>query len=324
MELTFEKSMEILEITDISKVNIGDLLQIEKKAKKRWHPDKVIHLNNTSVTHEYTVNFQLIEGAVKLVQSYLNGTFEAGEAFREHKERAYHEPEEVIRENAYDIQVTLKDLWNEIKQKKYKWHQEEVIVSKGFRLKDILIEDFNEDIAMLSVVSFFYGSLSLGLLSALLGILHPLLSAIGAFLWLLQTISCILGMLPLSRFWLPQSIQDIMFKLINIGLKVFYWAEQKGLESEGPWVSLLVMIPVLFAKLVKYVILLPIYEMAKIVVRDKVTGVVKRNVNYYANAADWYIEELMNKKPLAMNKDELFHLSIIYNELSDVKQFETV
>ncbi len=111
-----------------------------------------------------------------------------------------------------------------------------------------------------------------------------------------------------------------MFKLINIGLGIFNWAEQKGLEADGPWISLFVMIPVLFAKLVKYIILFPVYEIAKAIIGNKVVGIVKRKVDYYADAADWYIEELMNKTPLGMNRDELLHLSMIYSQLSDIRK----
>lgn len=45
-----------------------------------------------------------------------------------------------------------------------------------------------------------------------------------------------------------------------------------------------------------YLIMLPLYELAKIFVGDKVVGVVKQNVNYYADAAEWYVEELINRE----------------------------
>ncbi|MEJ0106555.1 MAG: hypothetical protein WDO19_30195 [Bacteroidota bacterium] len=96
-------------------------------------------------------------------------------------------------------------------------------------------------------------------------------------------------------------------------------AEEQGQNSTKPWVLLLVRIPVLFAKLIKYVLLFPLYELAKAIVGHKVLGIVKKKVNYYADAADWYIEQLINNNPDQMTRDELFHLSYIYSELSDVK-----
>lgn len=319
MPLTFDEAIELLEITDIEKVKIDDIPQLEKKSKKRWHPDKVTHLNNPEITKEYTEKFQKIEGACQLISSFLKGTYNAGEAYTQTSKTVYEEPEDVIRKNAPDIQEKLRSLWSMIKERKYKFEEKEVILSDGFKLKDIMAEDFKEDIAILSVVSFFYGIVSLGLLTIIAGWISPAFKIIVEIVWALQALSCILGFLPLSRFWLPAPIQDIMFRFINFGLGVYNWAEEQGQSSDKPWVTLLVRIPVLFAKLIKYVILFPLYELAKAIIGDKIVGIVKRKVNYYADAADWYIDNLLTKNPSEMTRDELFHLSHIYSELSDVK-----
>lgn len=320
MELTFDQAIELLEITEISKIKVEDLPQLEKKMKKRWHPDKVAHLQDPAITQEYTVKFQQIETACQMVFSYLQGTYQAGEAFTQTSSRVYEEPEEIIRKNAPDIQSTLKDLWNLIKEKKYKWTEKEVLLSDGFKLKDLLAEDFKEDIAMLSVVSFFYGLVILGLLTAIASAISPVLGGIVGFIWVLQALSCVLGFAPLSRFWIKnEQVQDVMFKFINFGLGIYNWAEEQGQTSTKTWVVLLIRLPVIFAKIIKYIIMFPLYELAKIFIGDKVVGVVKQNVNYYAEAADWYVDELINKNPNDMTSEELFHLSYLYTELSDVK-----
>lgn len=320
MELTFDQAIELLEITDMSKIQVEDIPQLEKKMKKRWHPDKVAHLSDPAITQEYTVKFQQIETACQMVYSYLQGTYQAGEAFTQTSNKVHDEPEEVIRKNAPDIQTTLKDLWNLIKEKKYKWTVKEVLLSDGFKLKDLLAEDFKEDIAMLSVVSFFYGLVILGLLAAIAVAINPILGGIVGFIWVLQALSCVLGFAPLSRFWLKnQQVQDIMFKFVNFGLGIYNWAEEQGQTSTKTWVVLLIRLPVIFAKIIKYIIMLPLYELAKLFVGDKVVGVVKQNVNYYADAAEWYVDELISKNPNDMTSEELFHLSYLYTELSDVK-----
>lgn len=321
MELTFDKAIELLEITDISKIKIEDIPQLEKKAKKRWHPDKVTHLNDPAITEEYTVNFQQVEAACQMVYSYLKGTYQAGDAFSftDKKHSVHEEPEEIIRKNAPNIQSTLKNLWPFVKEKKYKWEEKEVVLSDGFKLKDLLHEDFKEDIAMLSIISLFYGILFLGLLTLIGNAISPVLGTIIGIILILHVLACVLGFSPLSRFWLPPVISDIMIKFINFGLGVYNWAEEQGQTSSKGWVVLLIRIPVLFAKLVKYIILLPLTELAKVFVGDKIVGVVKQRVNYYADAADWYVDELITKNPNEMTSDELFHLSYLYTELSDVK-----
>lgn len=321
MELTFDKAVELLEITDISKIKSDDIPKLEKKAKKRWHPDKVSHLNDPAITKEYTANFQLVETACQMIFSYLEGKYKAGDAFSfsDKKHTVHEEPEEIIRRNAPTIQATLKNLWSFIKEKKYKWVEKEVVLSDGFKLKDLLREDFKEDIAMLSIVSLFYGLLFLGGLTLIGSAISSGLGTIIGVILLLHVLACFLGFAPLSRFWLPPFISSIMIKFINFGLGVYNWAEEQAQTASNGWPVLLVRIPVLFAKLIKYIILLPLTELVRAIVKDKIVGIVKQKVNYYADAADWYIEELINKNPQQMTAEELFNLSYLYSALGDVK-----
>lgn len=321
MELTFEHAIELLEITDISKISIEEIPQIEKKAKKRWHPDNVTHLNDAEITKEYTTNFQQIEGACAMVTSYLNGTYHAGDAFADSdiNEKEYREPEDIIRENGVEIQTTLRNLWSFIKEKKYKWSEKEVVLSDGYKLKDLIDEDFKEDLAMLSIISFFYGLILFGILTAIGAAISHAIGTIIAIIWMLQALSCVLGLAPLSRFWLPESVSNIMLKFINFGLGIYNWAEERGQASGSVWAILFIRLPVLFAKLIKYIILFPLTELTKAIVGDKVVGVVTQKVNYYAEAAEWYIDELISKNPDEMTSEELFHLSYLNSELSDVK-----
>jgi hypothetical protein len=297
------------------------IAQLEKKAKKRWHPDRVAHLKDPTITEEYTINFQQVEGAYQMIYSYLNGTYQAGGAFSftDKKQTVHEEPEKVIRNNVPNIQTSLRDLWTFIKEKKYKWSVKEVLLSDGFKLKDLLEEDFKEDLAMLSVISFFYGLIFLGIFTAIAASINPVFGTIVGIIWFLQALSCFLGFAPLSRFWLPRSVTDVALKFINFGLGIYNWAEEQVQSSDKGWLLLFIRLPVLFAKLVKYIVLFPITELVKIFVGDKIVGVVKQNVNYYAEAAEWYIEELLTKNPNEMSSEELFHISYLYSELKDVK-----
>lgn len=96
-ELSFDKAVELLEITDISKISLNDIVNLAKKAKKRWHPDRISHLKDDEITKEYTLNFQQIDDACELISNYLNGTYKAGEAFSSTTDYFQEEPEEIIR-----------------------------------------------------------------------------------------------------------------------------------------------------------------------------------------------------------------------------------
>lgn len=316
-QLTFDQAIEILEISDISKISKEEVPQLEKKSKKRWHPDKVAHLKDPAITKEYTQKFQQIEMACIMIVAYLAGTYQAGETFSQPHKNVYRDPEEIIRENAPEIQQTLQNLWAPIKEKKYKWSSKDVLISDGFKLKDLLSEDYREDMALLSIISFFYGFLILGILTAIATAMTPVLGVVVGIILLVQVLSCIIGFLPLSRFWLPVELNDVMLKFINFGLGIYNWAEDQIQNSDKAWVILLVRLPVLFAKLVKYVIIFPLYEIAKAVIGDKVVGVVYQKVNYYADGAEWYIDELIVKNANEMTSEELFDLSYFNTELSD-------
>ena len=174
---------------------------------------------------------------------------------------------------------------------------------------------------MLSIVSLFYGTVTLGILTALAGLVSPILGSLVGLIWLAQLIFCVLGVLPLSRFWLPEQAQDVMVRLVNFGLGAYHWAESRAEESASVWVLLLVRGPVLLAKAAKYVVLLPAYELAKVFVGDRVVGVVTTDVSYFAEAAEWYIEELLGKDPQEMVDEELYHLSYLYRELGQVGSY---
>jgi hypothetical protein len=319
-ELTFDKANELLEISNISRISNNEILEIKRRARKRWHPDKVAHLKDPEITKEYTLKFQQIEDACHMVSAYINGTYQAGEAFYSSNTNhsIYEEPEEVIRKNANNIQIKLRALWGFIRDRKYKFSMKIVTLCDGYKLKDLLYEDFKEDIAMLSIVSFFYGFILIGILTAIGSAINPGIGSLISIFGILQAFSCFLGLLPLSRFWLPNAIQSIMLWFVNFGLGIYNWAENES-QSAVWWVQILVAIPNLFALALKYIILFPLYEVAKAIVNDKVIGIVKDNVNYYADAAEWYIDELISKNPNEMSSEELFHLSYLYSELSDVK-----
>lgn len=322
MEISFDKAIELLEIADISKLTVADIPIIEKKAKKRWHPDRVIHLGDPETTKEYTVNFQQVEPACQLIYSYITGSYKAGNAYTYSRPSDREEPEEIIRQNAAEMQAWLNRNWSKVKEIRFKWAEEEVVLSDGFKLRDLLTEDFKEDIALLSVISFYYGIFLFGILTALAAITQlPIVIGTVLLIWAVHVLACALGVAPLSRFWLPPVVSEVMIRFINFGLGIYHWAERQGQTSSNNWVVLLIRLPVLFGKLVKYVILFPLYELAKILIGDKVLGVVKTKVSYYAGIAEWYAEQLMSKLPQDMTRDELFDLSHLHSELRHVEDY---
>ena len=318
MKLTFDQAIELLEITDISKVKAADIPRIRRKMQTRWHPDVVASQKDPALTQEYTTKFQQVELACELILSYLNGSYHAGEAFTGTSSRKQQETKDILRQEAPQMQELLKSLWNLIQERKYKWSIREDILSDGYKVRDLLDRDYKEETAVLSIVSFYYGLVFLAIMLVIANAINSALGTIVAIVCLLQSLSCILGFIPLSRFWLPEQVSNVMVWFINFGLVFYKWAERNWQHSKG-WAILIIRLPVFFAKLVKYIILLPLTELAKALVGNKVMGLVKQKTNCYAEASDWYIEYLINSDSADLSEEELIHLSILHTELSDVK-----
>jgi len=312
--LTFDSAIEILEITDISKVELSNVPKIIKKAKARWHPDRIARFQDEAEIAKYTKAFQLIEPAAELVKAYLNGEYKIGDRYEKKQERVYEEPSDVIRKNATSIQDFLNKVWSKVKSNKYKHFEKEEILSDGFSLKDLLDKDFKEDLVIPAILSFVFGPLALIIPVIIAAIINQVLGSIVMIFILLHMIFCLLGFLPLSRLWLPNILVSIMIWFINFGFNVYLYLVSK---EENTVVTILLLIPYWLALAIKYLVLFPINLIAKIIIGDKIVGVVKEKVNYYAGLADWYISELIAKDYNQMNEEELFDLSYLYKEFKE-------
>ncbi len=316
--ITFDQAAEILEITNVEELTLEFLNKRIIRAKKRWHPDTIAHLNDKDLLDTYTKNFKLIDPAAKLILAYLKGEYGVKDKFQNVHYAQTKEPFEIIRENAREMQIKLNRLWEMIKEKKYKHTVEEIVLSNGFVLKELLSRDFKKDIAMLAVISFVTYNSTLGLLTLVLGMFYPVIGLIGGGFWLSHAFFNFLAFLPLSRFWLPEKLQYLMFWFVGIGLKIHNWLSFVFQFNLGA--MLVLQFIILMGKFFKYIILFPLYEVAKLMVGNRVVGVIKQKTNYYANVAEWYIKYLIQKSPAEMDEQELYDLSYLYTELIDVEK----
>lgn len=313
--LSFDRAIELLGISDVRSLTEEDLVRIGKVARKRWHPDNVSHRGNAADVERYTTNFQLVDYAVAEVRNFLEGSLHAGPATVGASGARSDAAEDVIRREATSIQAHLRAIWEAVKASQFMHSQNSVRISDGFRLGDLLNEDFKDDIAALSVVSCVYGGLVFGIGAAVAGAISPLLGIPAGLFALAQVLSCVLGALPLSRFWLPSSVQEWMVWFVNLGVRIYRFFERETAPSENLLVQFLVQGPALLAVIVKYVVLWPSYEIAKLSIGDKIVGVVDQSVDYYGGFADWYVDQLLGKQPVSMTRDELLDLGQLYSVL---------
>jgi hypothetical protein len=212
---------------------------------------------------------------------------------------------------------TLKEVWPLVKERQFQQQVKEVVISDGFLLKDALREDFKDGLAKSTLISFWMYNSTIGILTIIALIFFPTIGKIGFICWLIHTLCCFLGALPLSRLWLPDRVQVIVFGIADIGTHIF------NIISRIFTFSIVIQVSLWFTKamatLVQYIVLFPLYELARLAVGNRVVGAVKQQLVLYADIWEDHIEELLDKSPNSMNIDELYTLFHLYSNLPDVK-----
>lgn len=325
-QLPLDQVLRILELTNLTKTTENDFPAIKRKAMRRWHPDSVMHTKDEERIKEYTRNFQSIDAALTDLAYYLkHGPEEKGAAVAEEVQkadfRASKTPDtvEVLRKEAPRMQKKLRDLWETIKEKGYKQQDEMQIIFEGWKIKDLLVQDIKDGIPALAISSLFNGfflCVVLALLGSAAG--GNGLAGIVFLAWLIQAAACLITILPLSRFWLPNGLDEFILNLVNAGALLHHGAEKIGLTKIG-FFQLLFGIPALLGRLTQWIILYPLYVLVGEFAGEKSIGKIYRLNVYYAGLASWHIEELINKAPAQMTEEELYHLAHAYAELKDVK-----
>lgn len=313
--MTLDEAIELLEITtDLDSLTEKELYEKRKRAMRRWHPDP--HTDE-AVKARYEQHFKRIEPAVQLLLQYLNGTYIPGQPFEESQSAGRGISEEELRREAPQYKERIHSAWEQIRRQGWKMGSQETILSDGFSLRDKLREDLNDDIAALSILSFFSGFYAFAAL-AIPAAFFPILFYLATPLFLFHTLCCLVLLLPLSRLWLPGKLADVALFSGNTGLRIGDFI----LSNLGRWAifRMLVMWPFYFAKGASLLIVRPLYELVGHLLKDKVVGVKKRMVRYFNDFyPEAYVDLLLGKDPAQMDYIELVHLSDIYQTCQQFK-----
>ncbi|PCI19434.1 hypothetical protein COB64_03825 [Candidatus Wolfebacteria bacterium] len=325
-EITLDQAIRLLVITDIKKLKAEDLKVVERKIKSRWHPDLVHHKRETdpNLYQRFQENFIAIEPCIAFLESYLRDQETVYEQPIREKEYAPGEEELGLSYEVIEmVQEMIQEVWTFVKSTKYKYHTKEFVVSKGFILREVLMEELKDDIPIQSVVAWASATVILIWL-VIIGryIEIPLWTNGLLAIWCIHTIACFLMFLPLSRIWLPDKVLTVTLWLVNFGNRIH--RKTYGKPGCNPIVAIVYGIPVFIANVIalifKKVILYPLYSIAGLFLGDKTVGQVKEEINFYGGYAERYIEKLITMAPQAMNRKQVLDLSSIFTELKNAKQ----
>ncbi len=309
--MTIDQAIELLEITeDIDQISAETLVQKQKRARKRWHPDRRATADDAT-KKRYEENFKNIDLAIQAILQYQQkGYMPRDEDIdpNEDFDLRTKQKEETSRKQAPEWMTYIQKVWAPIKHKNWQITQKEVLMSDGFRLRDKLREDLQDENSIWPIVTIFAG-FYLFIVLSIIGIFFPIIFILLVPAFLIHTILCFLLALPLSRIWLPYWLYDLASKSYELILKVAIFMD------ETKWLRSLIRYPWYFANGFSILILRPIYELAGYLWRDKVVGIKKRRITYFHDYETGYVDALLQKSPEAMNRSELKHLFNIYNKV---------
>ncbi len=332
-DITLEKAIEILGITNLEDLKTEDLDKLCKKAQKRWHPDRVAYLNSEETIEKYKRNFQLIDKAKDCIKRYLEGEINQQNAYSQNYDASSQdESEDITRRNAPKMQNILRKVWETIKEQGYKRTHEKTMVYEGSTLKDALKSDIEDKIPEICVISFFSG-IALIVISLfatfivggiivsetvpqLKDFLSRSLEIMFAIIFYLHVFSCFVAVLPISRYWLHPFIYSFIYFFVNTSYN-FFLICAPYIRLGSPLGIFITIISIL-TKIVTFIILRPIYFIIGESIGGYTVGKLYRKGIYYAGLADWYIEEILKADTSEMDSDTLNHLAHFFGEMKEI------
>jgi hypothetical protein len=232
-----------------------------------------------------------------------------------------------MRKNASQMQSKLRSVWDRVRDIGYKMSEEVVVLVQGMSVRDMLRQDIADDIPKMCMASPPTFVLSFGVIgwiaASIMGAISETLGALAhgvvGILILAQMVSCVVAILPLSRFWLPSWLVDVVGGFVNLGtLGARFLIGLTGIPFLGWIIAFYVWGYIILASIAQFLIFKPVYFIAGLFFGDKKYPDVKESRKFYGGLWEKYIEYLLAKDAESLEDDELFDLAHIYTELRDV------
>ena len=308
------QAVELLEIADNTELESGDLESIKKRAQRRWHPDRIAHTNPTEEkVAEYQASFQSIPDAIEAIESYRSGE-SAGAKKQASAEEAPPEPEEAVVKFASRNQERLREHMDEILANESIKAREEVVLNEGISVKEALKMDLDDKLPELGVYSFGAGSAMAILLLLPVLFVAAMLELFGAaglanlvagaylLTWFVHAVACVLAFAPLSRIWLPDNAFALVARIVD-------WPIDWLNGQDGIIANLVKLVLFIVSKLVKLVIVMPIYALVSAVQGEKMIFRVAIQQVFYGGYAENYLNHLTTTPQENLSMEELFDLA---------------
>ncbi|MGF1451273.1 MAG: hypothetical protein ACFB21_04250 [Opitutales bacterium] len=321
MPLTLERALKILGAGGLGDLRESDLPSLRRRAAKRWHPDRIASMKPPEeVIEVFAENFRLIDDAIELVHAHLRGNPSGNSS-----SKTPPAPEDVLRANAHELQARLREVWPEVKAKGYKRRDEEVVISGGYTVDEILKQELSEDIPMVAMIALSYA------MTFLVGLCFvPVMIALsvpGFGFWEILAIligaapavyllAGFIALLPMSRLWLPQRFTNVVSALIEQILEIHQEIVEYCDNRHNAGLAFLISTPLWIARNLQRLVFFPIYTLAGACFSEQRLGRIVSREPRYAGIFESYAEILLSSDPATLDSDDLQNLAHLYNELS--------
>lgn len=317
-QLTLQQAIEILEITDLDSLTEKDLSKVKKKAAKKWHPDKLAAMDvGEAVVDAFKANFQKIAPAIEIIRAYING-----EDYTDMSANANINREssvDILKREFPNIQEFFTKNWAAIKVNSYKKTVEKVLLFEGFSVPEILKKDLEYEIPEVAIVAMLSGTF----LPTIVGLFFTGIPPIALLIYLFvaaQVLCSIIALFPTGRFWLPQFMQSIVLRVLDIGI---YMHNAVGflsdlLPNRFRWIvhTFLKFIQ-FFGRIAQKLIIAPIYHIVGNIFQDKRIGKVEKELVFFGGFTADYIDELLALPIDSLSEEQVYHVGAMYNSLGD-------
>jgi hypothetical protein len=318
--VSLEFAIDLLELTneDVVQLTEDKLKAKAKAARGKWHPDRVANLDNSEQSALYTKKFQSIEPSVDLIRKHIIEGGSRSSDFIKEERQSSKSNVQIIRENADHMLDTLRACWPDVIAKNFMLDIKKEVLHPGSRIADLVDDDLKTNIAYLAILSFLSFTSIWGVVVLMLLIFSPVMGLIGFIFWVLMALFNFVGVLPISRHWLPKKLELVMYWFIEFGISIYNFCARSF--SGSTMVTLYLSLLRFVASLLKYVIVIPIYGLVSVLFGKRVIGKVESISHTYASVYKGEIERILSAEVVDMSEDDLFTLSYLYSNLIDVRQ----
>jgi len=322
MTMTMEQAVELLELFESTNYSEKAIKKAARKAKGKWHPDRVATAGEQKIA-EYEAKFKLIAKAEEWILECLFGAKSKTEISSEEKH-------EQMKEHAETWHSNLKGRWDEIKNKKEKYAEEEEVVFEGWTVPEFINDmrgnrffDSVNAVAMI-IISFvlvmLIGMFSNGPLNFYrMGIVdNPLGLLLNVFLTLtvesffFMLISLVFGF-GIVQYFLPDFIKT---PYLYIAEKLNYILRSK----RSLFRPIMALYTSTIAGFVESLIGILAFVVSKILwvlslaIKDKRIGEVTVTHQWYANISEAIIDDILQKEIEDLEYKDLVYLKHLSEE----------